>query len=656
MGAGAAKVNNNTTADFLQRCPISILNWNEELTIQFSNCFKNVQVKPGKEVKTTDDNTFFVVAQGGVEVIAVLPTISKKTDNIREFLCKKKEGDMVYIPSVKQLISESNRREMSTREKALYGTKKEHKNILQMIDSVNILSMTGATLLMLKWEKYHNFEAMCKQKNVDFNLGMLNALMQTNIVDYLQRLPFLKVVPSGKLEILSSMCNYELKGPGGIVCKEGETGDKVYMILSGSVKVEAHADTQRKDALVEKSPMASSAKVRRGSITLDAGKANSAACDYKAAPRHTLRAQMQKLGSVGKGLLSPATPVIKEEGSKSTEPQDVQLATLYDGEYFGEMAAFIELPRAATVTSLTSCLFATLSKSDFRSFLKVVPDMQNQIEFMVKQHMLQNLIQLKSPFLQSVSIAKAHGMASKSIIEQYKAKDVIFKEGEAASKFYFVYSGSLKVDKTKNDKICTVGHLYPGDYFGELALINDNPRLATIVATNDTILLGITKSHFHECFEDKPDLLSEFIVRMNGRNVSLNVLLDHKMSREAFVNHLKSEHGQENLRFYELARHFEKNFVYMSDEEAYDSATRIVNNHILPDSPECVNLPSKIANAISTSMENHDLHEDTFSKAQEEIYNLMNRDLYQRFKKSDAFNDLMQLLHTYDDIDIDFTV
>ena len=50
MGAGAAKVNNNTTADFLQRCPISILNWNEELTVQFSNCFKNVQVKPGKEV------------------------------------------------------------------------------------------------------------------------------------------------------------------------------------------------------------------------------------------------------------------------------------------------------------------------------------------------------------------------------------------------------------------------------------------------------------------------------------------------------------------------------------------------------------------------------------------------------------------------------
>ncbi|GMH50589.1 hypothetical protein TL16_g00813 [Triparma laevis f. inornata] len=620
MGAGAAKVNHNTTAEFLQRCPISILNWSDDLTNEFSKCFNVKEVKPGKEVKTTDDNTFFVVAQGGVEVIAVLPTISKKTDNIREFLCKKKEGDMVYIPSVKQLISESNRREMSTREKALYGTKKEHKNILAMIDSVNILAMQGATLLMLNWEKYHNFEAVCKQKNVEFNLGMLNALMQTNI---------------------------------------GETGDKVYMILSGSVKVEAHTDTQRKDALVEKSPMAPTAKVRRGSVNHCPDKAGSSACDFKQPQRLTLRAQMEKLGSVGKGLLSPSPNKASESENKNkNQPQfeDVQLAVLNDGEYFGEMAAFIELPRAATVTSLTSCLFATLSKADFRSFLKVVPNMQNQIEFMVKQHMLQNLIQLKSPFLQSVSLAKAHGMASKSIIEVYKGKDIIFKEGDAASKFYFVYSGSLKVDKMKAGKIVTVGHLYPGDYFGELALINDNPRLASIEATNDTILLGITKAHFHECFEDKPDLLSEFIVRMNGRKVELKVLLDHKMSREAFVNHLKEEHGQENLRFYELARHFEKNFVYMSDEEAYDSATIIVNNHILAESPECVNLPSKMANAIKDSMANHDLHEDSFSKAQEEIYNLMNRDLYQRFKKSEAFDHLMQLLHTYDDIDIDFTV
>ena len=334
---------------------------------------------------------------------------------------------------------------------------------------------------------------------------------------------------------------------------------------------------------------------------------------------------------------------------------EVELAVLHDGEYFGEMAAFIELPRAATVTATSGCLFATLSKSDFRSFMKVVPNMQNSIEFMVKQHMLQNLIQLKSPFLESVSISKAHGMASKSQIESYSKGDIIFKEGDTAQKFYFVYSGSLDVEKTKDGTFQVVGHLYPGDYFGELALINDNPRLATITAAESTIVLCISKDHFHDCFENKPDLLSEFIVRMNGRKVELRVLLDHKRSREAFVEHLQQEHGSENLKFYELAKHFEKNFVYMSDEEAIESAEKICTDFVRPEAEDCVNLPSKIAEVILKAVKGHDLHEDTFSKAMEEIYNLMNRDLYQRFKVSKAFDNLMKKLHTYEDIDADFT-
>ena len=231
------------------------------------------------------------------------------------------------------------------------------------------------------------------------------------------------------------------------------------------------------------------------------------------------------------GETDDSTAVVSSGRSFPVKNQ-IELAVLHDGEYFGEMAAFIELPRAATCAAIEPCLFATLSKSDFRSFMKVVPNMNNSIEFMVKQHMLQNLIQLKSPFLESVSISKAHGMASKSNIEDYKKGDVIFKEGDTAQKFYFVYSGSLDVEKTKVGKFQTVGHLYPGDYFGELALINDNPRLATIPAAEPTIVLCISKDHFHDCFENKPDLLSEFIVRMNGRKVELKILLDHKRSRE----------------------------------------------------------------------------------------------------------------------------
>ena len=70
---------------------------------------------------------FFLVAQGSIDVLAVLPTIQSKTQNIREFLCKKMEGDMLYMPSVKQLISWCNMKEFSHREKVRTSLMAEHR-------------------------------------------------------------------------------------------------------------------------------------------------------------------------------------------------------------------------------------------------------------------------------------------------------------------------------------------------------------------------------------------------------------------------------------------------------------------------------------------------------------------------------------------------
>jgi len=334
---------------------------------------------------------------------------------------------------------------LSTREKQMYGVKREHKNILDMIDSIKLVAHgdgqadnNGCTVMMLDWNKFKVFEKKVSETSKDFDMHMLTALMQTNIADYLSRLPFLKVVPSSKLEILASMCHYSLGKVDEVICKEGDIGDKVFMILSGNVKVEAtaHAD---KPATDNKRP------ARRGSVVKVGAGAKSADqfTSKKAQAKRITLNGMKQVGTMGANMMNKIT----ENGSEgrlsgeSEEPSvaadgsfQIELAQLHDGEYFGEMAAFIELPRAATVTATQNCLFATLSKSDFRSFIKVVPNIENSIEFMVRQHMLQNLIQLKSPFLEQITLAKSHNMASKSCIEIFKKDDKIFQEGDAAEK------------------------------------------------------------------------------------------------------------------------------------------------------------------------------------------------------------------------------
>jgi len=198
MGSGSS-IPTSEIVNFIQKSPISILNWDDTDMNAFSKCFKVVKVQGGDELSTKDQNSLFIVAEGRVDIIAVLPSPSqKKADNIREFLCKKQVGDIVYVPSVRKLISDANAKELNKRETR--STTSHHKNILNFIDSISIKSMEGSTILQLDWQKYDAFNKGVTQRgDSSLDLPMLAAMMETNIADYLQKLPFLKVVPSSKL-------------------------------------------------------------------------------------------------------------------------------------------------------------------------------------------------------------------------------------------------------------------------------------------------------------------------------------------------------------------------------------------------------------------------------------------------------------------------
>jgi CRP-like cAMP-binding protein len=86
-----------------------------------------------------------------------------------------------------------------------------------------------------------------------------------------------------------------------------------------------------------------------------------------------------------------------------------------------------------------------------------------------------------------------------SIAQEKKAtKDsVIFKEGDIGNAFYLIVSGSVRISTV----VPGVGEealavLKEGEYFGEMALIDDAPRSASAIANEDVILLLIEKKQF----------------------------------------------------------------------------------------------------------------------------------------------------------------
>jgi len=621
-----------------------------------------------------------------VEVQAILPTLRKKTSNIRQFLCKKKKGDMVYMPSMKNLIAESNLQEWrrveiercENSDKDVDDVEfKEHKSFLKVIDTVSIKSITDAIILELDWSKFETlfpaddpghvrqtvvnhsnsflgrislFKRYYRTRDIlpdetKIDVPMLRSIMETNINDYLKKLPIFTGITHSQLETLVQMCQYKVLPKDTIVVKEGEEGDAVYIILSGEIKVESKASARMIEMLKYRESNLSGSREIGGKQV-----------DHLTSKKSFIgQKRLTVLGEVmqsGKRLLRL---INEDEGSNLEEKVTVELARLGPGEYFGEMAAFVELPRSATCTTVSTVLLVSLSKHDFHNLYHAIfSDLMPVIDSQVKRHMLQNIFDSKSPFLNLEGKNDAiNHIVERSNIEKWPPGHIVFKEGDKADKFYFVYHGALKVEKMFQGVLRKLSILYSGNYFGELAVMYNTPRAATITTTTDTVLLSIDAAYFSECFVDSPQLATEFLIRMKGTNIDIRSALKYGDTRTLFTKFLEKERSIDNLTFIDDSDKFRSEFSSMTAEESHQAANNLVQKYLSHSAPCAVNVSHDVYEYMKEVLSDPTKHSaDMFTKPQLEVLKLMEFDVFARFKKTEEFASLLDRIRFYTELDL----
>ena len=76
--------------------------------------------------------------------------------------------------------------------------------------------------------------------------------------------------------------------------------------------------------------------------------------------------------------------------------------------------------------------------------------------------------------------------------------EVVVKQGDPGDEFFIILQGECAVTKKEGDgEPKEVGRLRSGAYFGELALMNDSPRAATVIAGDNCKLVKLDRASFH---------------------------------------------------------------------------------------------------------------------------------------------------------------
>merc|ERR1711982_11750 len=198
-----------------------------------------------------------------------------------------------------------------------------------------------------------------------------------------------------------------------------------------------------------------------------------------------------------------------------------KMVTIGEGGSFGELALIYGLPRAATVkaSSSTDVKLWGIDRDSYRRILmgSTIRKRKMYEEFLSKVSILDNLDKWER-----LTVADALEPTS------FEDNEVLVKQGEQGNDFFIIVEGTAIVTQYRNDtdqseqEPVEVGRLGPSDYFGEIALILDRPRAATVTARGPLKCVKLDRGRFERVLGPCSEILKRNIQQYNSY-VSLSV-------------------------------------------------------------------------------------------------------------------------------------
>lgn len=183
----------------------------------------------------------------------------------------------------------------------------------------------------------------------------------------------------------------------------------------------------------------------------------------------------------------------------AVDDRDIQVVSVFvgDGDTFGELAIMYGTPRAASVTAAVDTMCWWIDRDTYRgTLLKETKRKRDKyVEFLER-----------TPLFQSVDQYEQARIADILEVAEVVAGTVIIREGEIGNYFYLIEEGEVKFTTEKEGDMPIKRRA--GDFFGEMALLFDRPRMATVTAVSPIVrLLSLNRANFSNYLGPLDDIL-----------------------------------------------------------------------------------------------------------------------------------------------------
>ncbi len=241
---------------------------------------------------------------------------------------------------------------------------------------------------------------------------------QNNYLSLVQRMPLFATMDATELDLLCSRLKVERLKPGQGIIRQGERGDKFYIVNRGHIEV-SFRDAQ--------------------------------------------------------GI------------SKVVDQHD-------RGGYIGQVALLNDAPRNATCYATVPTEVLTLSRADFDQLVKARFALREKMDESITRA---NLLR-RMPMFADMDARQVQLIAAQLVEADYAPNAVIIQQGELGDTFHVIESGRVQISITTDGKEQVVSERGPGEYIGEIALLLQVPRVATVRALTAVRTLTLSRQDFDQ--------------------------------------------------------------------------------------------------------------------------------------------------------------